>query len=245
MTTFYDDYYVNSGPGSPSWEYRELGGAAKARNIAQIAPASLGSVLDIGVGTGAVLAHLDRLGVGERYTAIDISRSAIDLIRGREDISRLVDARTYDGERIPFDDATFDLAILSHVIEHLADPAPLIREACRVSRLVAIEVPLEDNLHIHIKTGLLRSRYRERIGHIQWFNQRSFAALLTSCGCDVLDQKVAYVEPESIRYGKSGLARLAADARIGLRARLGAVAPGLYLKLATEHCIALVSARKA
>jgi SAM-dependent methyltransferase len=244
MTTFYDDYYVNAGPGSPTWEYRELGGAAKARNIARIVP-PVERVLDIGVGTGAVLAHLDRLGVGAAYTAVDISHSAIDLIRTRADISRLVEARTYDGARLPFAAATFDLAILSHVIEHLADPAPLIREACRVSRLVAIEVPLEDNLHIHIKTGLLRSRYRERIGHIQWFNPASFAALLQACGCVVIDQQIAYVEPAAIRYGKSGLARLAANARIGVRATLGAVAPGLYLKLATEHCIALVSGGRA
>jgi hypothetical protein len=41
----------------------------------------------------------------------------------------LAEARTYDGYRIPYGDKRFDLAVLSHVVEHLEHPRLLLYEA--------------------------------------------------------------------------------------------------------------------
>ena len=45
----------------------------------------------------------------------------------------------------PAEDGAYDLAVLSHVLEHVPEPMSLLREAARVAPAVLVEVPLEDN----------------------------------------------------------------------------------------------------
>ena len=46
----------------------------------------------------------------------------------------LIPAREFDGRRIPFDDNSFDAALLIDVLHHADDPCSLLRECGRVSR---------------------------------------------------------------------------------------------------------------
>lgn len=46
-----------------------------------------------------------------------------------------------DGYRLPFKDKAFDYVICSHILEHMEDPAALLREVTRVARAGYIEVP--------------------------------------------------------------------------------------------------------
>ncbi|MCD4670763.1 MAG: class I SAM-dependent methyltransferase [Actinomycetia bacterium] len=52
----------------------------------------------------------------------------------------------FDGYSIPYDNAHFDLAILSHVIEHVEYPRRLLRKAGRVALYVFVDVSLEDTI---------------------------------------------------------------------------------------------------
>lgn len=238
---FYDSYYAHLDEAAHKW--RDFSGAIKARNIINIASSvpNVRDILDIGCGTGAVLANLERLNYGEHYHAIDIAQPAVEATQRRHDISRLEEARTFDGRQIPYPDKRFDLAIMSHVVEHIAEPCDLIREAARVARYVAIEVPLEDNLHIHLKVDLFKSRYREELGHIPWFNQGSFRRLLQNdCGLIVENLQMAYLPDEVYYYRKSSSQKQLVALQLGVRHTLRRLSPALYGRILADHCIALV-----
>lgn len=237
---YYDSQYAQMS--SRAWEWRELNSAFKAQNIIRIVGSlRFKNVLDIGCGTGAILAQLAKLGLGENYFALDIAEHAIVATKQRSDIPHLIEAKVFDGLHIPYDDNHFDLAILSHVVEHLVDPVPLVRDAARVARYVAVEVPLEDNLYTRVKVHVFRSRYRKELGHVQWFNRRTFRSLLErDCGLQVVDLRMVYVPDASYFFRKQGNPSIMTGLMLGVRKTLRSLSDGLYTSLLTDHCIALV-----
>lgn len=237
---FYESYY--SALDSQTWKWRELGGTVKARNIVEVAShLGIKSVLDIGCGTGAILAQLERTHFGNAYYAIDITQTAIDIVQQRPDIPHLCEAKLFDGIHIPYKKKYFDLAILSHVVEHIADPTPLIREAARVANYVAIEVPLEANLYTLLKVKLLQSRYREEIGHIQWFSKSSFLNLLhEKCGLQIEEDRLVSLPNDVYFFRKQGISRALVRAQLELRTCIRKLSANLYTRLLTDHYIALV-----
>jgi SAM-dependent methyltransferase len=81
-------------------------------------------LLDVGCGSAWLGDHF-----GD-YTGIDVSTEAVEAARarGREAIQADVD------QPLPFADASFDGVVLKDVLEHVADPVALVREAHRVLR---------------------------------------------------------------------------------------------------------------
>jgi SAM-dependent methyltransferase len=81
-------------------------------------------LLDIGCGSAWLGDHF------EHYTGIDVSPEAVEAARsrGRDVIQADVD------RPLPIEDATFDGVVLKDVLEHVADPVALVREARRVLR---------------------------------------------------------------------------------------------------------------
>ena len=105
---------------SPEW--RRLGAIDKSRNVLSLCGSyDFANVVEIGAGDGAILEQLSRHGFAHSYTALEISKSAVDAIKDRN-IGGLKEAVLFDGYSIPFEDGAFDLAILSHVIEHVEHP---------------------------------------------------------------------------------------------------------------------------
>jgi SAM-dependent methyltransferase len=80
-----------------------------------------GRVLDVGCGIGDFLAF--RPG----SVGVDINPLTVEWCR-----SRGLDARVMERGRIPYDDASFDSVVLDNVLEHIADPTPLLAEVFRV-----------------------------------------------------------------------------------------------------------------
>jgi SAM-dependent methyltransferase len=163
--------------------WRALGARTKAAHAftlcrrAGIAPTTL---VEIGCGDGSLLAQLSRLAAV--VDGFELSPTAIELARGR----RIPGARrleAYDGSRIPADDGAYDLAVLSHVLEHVPDPAPLLAEAARVGRAVLVEVPLERN-----RSAARPAKRAEaaRIGHLHEFDRARMHALLAGAGLEPL-----------------------------------------------------------
>ena len=81
-------------------------------------------------------------------------------------------------------DARFDLAVLSHVLEHAEHPRRLLAEASRVARVLFVEVPLEDTWR------LARDFTPDAVGHINFYSMASLRRLVQSCGLEVLDERV-------------------------------------------------------
>ena len=173
----YDRYYEDG----PS-EWRRLGAEDKAGNIVALCRGiPISSVVEVGAGDGAVLSRLSELGFGGELNAAEISSTGIAAIEARR-IPRLAECVRIDGHRLPWEDGRFDLAVLSHVVEHLEHPRQVLIEAARVARYVFVEVPTEDI------SRRAADYVPDRVGHINFFSPRTIRWLVQSCGLRVLRQ---------------------------------------------------------
>ena len=174
--SFYGEFYE----GTSAW--RELGALDKVDNILELAShCNHRKVIDVGAGEGAVLDQLARHGFAEELHALDISESAVAAIRERE-IAGLRQCNVFDGYTIPYPDRSFDLAILSHVVEHVEYPRRLLYETARVADHVFVEVPLEENTRSpdnYVENG---------IGHINSYSHRTIRKLLQTVGFEIQAQ---------------------------------------------------------
>lgn len=192
----YDGYYDGAS------EWRRLGALDKADTIVRLArDRPHESVLDIGAGEGAVLERLAALGFGSKLHAVEISESGAQVIRDRG-IPNLVECRLFDGYTLPYDDGAFDLAILSHVLEHAEYPRRLLYEAGRVAASVCVLVPLEDFLFMP------RDYTPDTVGHINFYSPKTIRRLVQSCGFEVTDQVVETPSRAVHRYSAGRLGTL-------------------------------------
>ena len=81
-------------------------------------------VLDVGTGSGELLRELQR-------RRPDVSIVGVDVL-ARKDAS--IPIILYDGQTLPFPDASFDVLLFIDVLHHTDDPRVLLREAARVAR---------------------------------------------------------------------------------------------------------------
>lgn len=220
---FYERGYARAlGDGEWLRKWREVGASSKADHVRRLLggiPAPR-TVIEVGCGEGAVLAELARRGVGETRIGIDISSSAIKVAAARPEITR---ARVFDGLHIDAADQYYDLAVCTHVLEHLAQPAALLGEIERVARAVVVEVPLERNLSARRPTARALS---ERSGHIQRFDRTDIRRMIESTGWTVHAELLDRL-PLEIYKARATDARgeLAAYAKWAARSLLAALPP--------------------
>jgi SAM-dependent methyltransferase len=152
------------------------------------------TILELGCGTGEVIKECQRRGYGDKYTAIDYSEKAIEYLRAN---SNNIDATTGDITSKDFTiSGHFDVVILSHVLEHLEEPAVFLKALRRIDFTYLIaEVPLEDLFVCRLKS-LVKDRTRNPAGHVQFFTGASFRKLLTGAGLEILDTR-RYASPSS------------------------------------------------
>ena len=92
-----------------------------------------GNVLELGCGTGFFLLNLKLAGVVDDGHVTDLSPGMVEV--AQRNASRLgfeVAGRVADAERIPYDDATFDLVVGHAVLHHIPDVEQSLREVLRV-----------------------------------------------------------------------------------------------------------------
>lgn len=92
-------------------------------------------ILDVGCGLGDDAAAMAGLvAPGGAVVGVDGSRSMVDAARSRHGGVPGLSFEVADAARLPFDDACFDACRIDRVLQHIADPTPVVREMVRVLR---------------------------------------------------------------------------------------------------------------
>ncbi|MBI5035641.1 MAG: class I SAM-dependent methyltransferase [Chloroflexi bacterium] len=88
-------------------------------------------VLELGTGYGGK--GITYAAQGMQVTALDVDWQSLELARATaEEHQVCIDFLAGDGTRLPFGECTFDAVLLDSVIEHVSDPAALLRECARI-----------------------------------------------------------------------------------------------------------------
>lgn len=152
-----------------------VGAQEKASSVKRLVHGlRVASVLEIGCGTGAILAELARTEVGHEYAGCEPSRALFEQARSRR-YAVDVDLRCATFEESGFADRRWDVVVLSHVLEHTSDPAALLARVLGASQYLVIEVPLEGTWAGGVRGKLRRAltgraRTDNAAGHIQFFS---------------------------------------------------------------------------
>jgi len=195
LQSHYDDYYTGADA-----EWRRLGAVGKADNIVRawnsIAKPKLPRVVELGCGNGAIARRLDQLNFFSSYHGFDISESGIEQAK-QSNSSRL--SFSVAVTPVPAEDASADVVIMSHVVEHLEHPRELIYEARRVAPVLIVEVPMELN------RGLSEDYDWNPVGHINKYDRKSIRQLIQTCRFDIVGQFTTNPSREVMTYKNPGL----------------------------------------
>ncbi len=234
LVRFYDDAYSKDPSQALLYaRWRALGAIGKASHVldlcarAGIQPAS---TLEVGCGDGALLCELHNRGFGGPLVGVEITEAAVDIARQR---SQIASVELYDGLHLPVPDGTYDLAILSHVLEHVPDPPALLAEVARASKAVLIEVPLEEN--ISAKRAPKRD-HAEEVGHLQRLSRSAARQIVARAGLSILCEVEDPLPLEVHRFFATGRrARAMAAFKWAVRVSLHRLSPALARRLFTVH----------
>ncbi|MBB5396531.1 class I SAM-dependent methyltransferase [Mucilaginibacter sp. AK015] len=186
----YNDLYQDH---DEAW--RMLGAKYKAHHIITVCKGqTFNKILEVGSGDGSVLKKLSEYNFGSEYHAVDVSESAVAYTRARN-IKNLISVQVVEGYQLPFADNSFDLVILSHVLEHAEHERILLREIKRLSKHVVIEVSVD-----------YKTKADKRIEHflsyglINIYTPTTLRYLLQTEGYKIKTDMYSIIWPEVTRY---------------------------------------------
>ncbi|HOX08290.1 MAG TPA: methyltransferase domain-containing protein [Planctomycetota bacterium] len=138
--------------------------------VLQMLPDGVGSLLDIGCGSGRFLGRLARMprGGAIRLWGLDFSDAAVNLARS------VVPQATFvctSADKLPFRDGVFDATVCLETLEHIRGPEGVVSEAMRVlipGGILIISVP--DGEH------------DDTVCHVNFWNRESLSQLLGAYG---------------------------------------------------------------
>jgi len=188
------------------------------------------SVIEIGCGTGAVLRRLHAANFARKYFCTDLSSSAIAYVRASCP-AFAASAMVGQAEALAYPDGAFDLAILSHVIEHMQTARRFAGGVPR-SALCCHRGPDRKGSGQYDQNKTLPQPYPSiaAAGHVQFWSALSIAAFLKGeAGLEILARHQDLLDEEA------GSARFHPDrARQALKRSLRTFCP-LAVRAAFYH----------
>jgi 2-polyprenyl-3-methyl-5-hydroxy-6-metoxy-1,4-benzoquinol methylase len=164
-------------------------------DIVDALPRPIGSVLDVGCGSGGVGAGLRRAGA-TRLTGVELVPEEAELARAHYD--HVVAAPVEEAlEQL---DGPFDTILCLDVLEHLVDPEHVISELRRIAAPGArLQVSLPNARHVSLMKDLVFKGtfgytewgHRDRT-HLRWFTRRDIIEAMERNGWSV--QRVSHPE---------------------------------------------------
>ncbi len=236
LRAFYEDCYgkgdADPALGERGGRWRALCGAGKAEHVRMLcarAGIEPRRILEVGCGDGAILAALGDGGFGAARDGYEISTTGAALAARHPGIGAV---GVFDGTTLPEAGGAYDLGILSHVLEHVHDPAALLRETARVCGAVLVEVPLEDNVSARRPAKRLHAL---EIGHLQRFSRAEIRDVAAAAGLRVAAELYDPLPREVQRFWATDAGAIRrADARWVARRALMFVPP-VGRRLITVH----------
>ena len=212
-------------------EWRRRGAVDKAKNIQKLLggkAAEIQRVIEVGSGTGDVLRNIAAIPIGKEFVGIEIGNDRLKETAGDQSG---ITFSYYDGNKIDFPDASFDLVYATHVLEHVTNERAFLHEMRRVTRrYVYLEVPLE----IHRRTSASGLNRTLQIGHINAYDFNSFMLKLETSGLSVIATDLFDHSLQVHQFGKSRSKALAI-----MMIRKFALASGIGRPFLSYHCGAL------
>lgn len=223
--------HYNGEYSSDALEWRRIGAIDKVDNLRSLlGTRDVSTVLDVGCGTGSVLAEVIRHGIGTRHVGIDVANPEEHLDLNANGL----DLRCYDGSRLPFDDNSFELVYASHVVEHVPDPRGFLKELARVSsKYLYVEVPCE----MTVRSSPAAIQTALQIGHINAYTPDYFMILLQTTGMKVMDLRLFDHSRAVHNFGRAPWKGRVMQI---IRGTMLSLSPAVAAKLFCYHCGALV-----
>ncbi len=240
LVRFYDEAYSQAPAQAALYSrWRALGAVGKAEHVIELcrrAGVEPKSTLEVGCGDGALLCQLHGRGFGGRLAGVEITEMAVEIARERPQIDSV---ELYDGSRLEVADGTYELGILSHVLEHVEDPPALLREVSRACGAVVMEVPLEANRSAR---RAVKRAHAAEVGHLQRLDRSAARATVAQAGLRIvaeLEDPLPLVVHRFFASGPRGQAL--AHAKWATRAGMHGMAPWLARRMFTVHyaCLCL------
>ena len=225
----YADYY---NAGSSLEHKRNLSAETAVAHIAEVSGnAKWGKLIDVGAGNGSVLAKLQTTPMAHELYAVEISESGVAKMNDLG-LSKLKEAKVFDGYRIEYPDKFFDVAICLHVLEHVEHERLFLRELARVAKEIVIEVPLEGGFRISKSI-----KAQARNGHLNYYSVPSLLYLLETAGLSISNYIVTTSSAEYERNLYGGVKGTIKNAvRRGALKAAPNLAPWMFGYLMTVRC---------
>jgi SAM-dependent methyltransferase len=129
-----------------------------SRNISDLIPENVVSVIDVGAGTGEMAQAIGRLRPKMKISGADV------YIRPKT----FIPVVEYDGYKLPFDDTSFDAVITVDVLHHCKDPVAVLKECARITKKWVV-----------IKDHIANSTYdRKKLMFMDWVGNRAHGVVL-------------------------------------------------------------------
>jgi len=142
------------------------------------------SIVEIGCGSGAILAELHRRFPRASLAGFDIAPEAALFWRDLTSLGIRFELADY----LESEDSIPDLVLILDVLEHLGNPWEFLTRLRYRSKLVAIHFPLDlSAASVLRETPLLR--VRAKVGHLHYFTRGLALSLLEESGFEIIEAR--------------------------------------------------------